>query len=191
MIKRRQHSQNIPRTNGYLLNLWGGSVFANSSHHQGDMPVLPVKRLATLRKIPGQRRQTTLDRQDRIGFPVSKISARCAGCNVEADNLWIGGQYLEIPAACPPTKMLPISSIGPACIGRNDRFCITASAIGKLLAKRRGERGGVSRNQRTVRQRRRHTPSIIIQRFGDLPRVFLGILIDGRGHCPRESHKDR
>lgn len=84
---------------------------ANTGHDGGDMPVLAVQRLPTLRIVPSERRKPALDRRHRIGSSIAAELGGCTGRDVEADDLRIGGRFDALPSA-PTGKMTPVGGVG-------------------------------------------------------------------------------
>ena len=143
-VERLQHGDEVLRQDGFLLHRRLGVAVADAGKYRGDMPVLSVQRLATLRIIPGKRRKSPLDRRHGVRFPVSRcLSGRARG-DVEADDLRIGRQHLKMLPARPGAKMLPVGGVGAPGVGRACRLDVIAGAVGEFFQMRRqaGGRGG-------------------------------------------------
>ena len=136
-VERLQHGDEILGQDGFLLHRRLGVAVADAGQHGGDMPVLAVERLATLRIIPGQRRETALDRRHGVRFPVSRCLSGRARRDVEADDLRIGRQHLKMLPARPGAKMLPVGGVGAPGVGRACRLDVIAGAVGELFQMRR------------------------------------------------------
>lgn len=69
---------------------------ADAGQDGGDGAVLPVEFLATLRTVPGDGGQVALDRRNAVRLPAVRRcangTARCTGCDVEADDQRIRGK---------------------------------------------------------------------------------------------------
>ncbi|ESY86401.1 hypothetical protein X739_11855 [Mesorhizobium sp. LNHC220B00] len=102
---------------------------ADTGEHGGDVAVFPVQWLATLSIIPRQRRKAALDRRHRFFVPTRSRGLRG---DEKADGLRIGRQHLDVLAARPGAKMLPVGGVGAPGVGRARRLNVVAGAIGEF-----------------------------------------------------------
>lgn len=140
---------------------------ADARKHRGDMAVLAVEGQAALGIVPGDRRQSTLDRRDRTLLAAADRragrGATGTGGDVEAYGLRVRRQGLQPLPAAPSGKMLPIGGIGFAGVGGTGCLDIIAGLIGQLLQVggegctrfwRRGGEPGIGRRHAGRRLRR-------------------------------------
>lgn len=81
------------------------------------MTVLSIQWLTALGKIPGERREPSLDRRYGVGVFVSRDSSGGTGRDVEAHGLWIRRKHLKTLSAAPAGKVAPVGGIGAPRVG--------------------------------------------------------------------------
>ena len=146
-IERGDHGEEILGQDGLLLLRRAALGAADPRQHGGDVPVLAVDRLAALGEIPRERREPPLDRADRARLRAGRAGG--AGGDVEAENLRIRGQGIEVLPPRPGGKMSPVGGVGAVGVWRCGGAGVVAGGLGE-----RGEARGQGRSRIDGRRRR-------------------------------------
>lgn len=107
MVSNRQ----VVGEDRHLLHGRAAVGASNAGEHGGDMTILGVERRANLAVMPGNSRQSALQRGDARGRRAATRTVG-AGGEIEADGLRIRGQGRKTLTTQPRRKLSPVGLVG-------------------------------------------------------------------------------
>jgi len=143
LIKNTEHGLEIVGQEGLFLDGRPGMGAADAGHHQSDMAIRAVQRVAPLGKMPGERREAPFEGRD--GSWLATVLSGRAGRQIETERRRMG-QGSDTLTAAPGRKMLPVHVIGAGLLREGRR----QDRIRRQLGQARRERTGRGRGCRCL-----------------------------------------